>query len=59
MVTVKEPQVTGIVDNKELLEYTKVSYLVLNDRFTQGNKILMKLNANETAALQVISMQGV
>lgn len=59
MVTVKEPQVTGIVDNKELLEYTKISYLVLNDRFTQGNKILMKLNANEIAALQVISMQGV
>jgi hypothetical protein len=51
-INVRTPSVIGILDGQELIEYVNSWYLVTKDRFTQGNKILMKLNDQEFGQLQ-------
>lgn len=51
-INVRTPSVIGILEGQELIEYVNNWYLVTKDRFTQGNKILMKLNDQEFGRLQ-------
>ena len=52
-IQVKTPITSGIMANQELFEYEDEYYIVMNDRFTDGNRVLMKLNGDEYKRLYI------